>query len=1100
MSWSRFGSFGLLIASLLMLLAACSSPARPADSSGAAAQPLGLNAEYFSRPDFSGPSFRQLDGHVAFNWGKSRPSRGSRPGPFSARWSGFLAAPTSEAYTFYLSARGKAQLYLNNQLVASEDGRGGQVNLKAGQKIAVRVEFAAANINQEADLRLEWESPSQKRQVIPQGRFYPNAKAATAALATSRVGAQAVPGGVELLLNPDFEQGTAGWVELAGGTLTTTTPGRGGSGQAARTDYWTYAAQALPYDYVNAGPSYTLEGWGSSPNGVACIIGLRGGTASNITFDAKVEFRAGWEQKNTSLALPAGTVWAEAYIQAQAGTGQACQFDDLSLHVGTLAPLPSAPALTGNVLDNPGFEQDLTSWTPSMGTASTVTPGHSGKTLQFTDWSWFYQAINSDRYVAASAYVLKGWVRATTNQACTLGLQGGNGSSATFDQTFSYRTPTWQEIFVNVPVPQDTNWMAAYFYGSAGCQFDDLVLATPSGGAPAPVGLDKYWTAEDTRGTVSSNWLSDSTILAYVTKSGRLVDRFHTWDWPSRRDLGSVPNPFTEPVSGIGMGGGVSGLGSNNIPYLSPDRSRVALVGTNEVQVWTPAFDRRLLSLPYYQDGTRVFAWSPDSSRVLLSTGSYGSVEAAVYDARTGAKLVVLDQGQNGHLADSAWSPDGSRIYGGSGIWDAATGVRLMDAPGANLRWSPDGTRMAGFYTPYLGTPTLTIFDATSGTALLSLTTLAINTYSDFAVWSHDGTRLALTTAPVTTVLDSATGAVVGSVPISGIGSTSPDGSKIVMGASVYDSATFWNSGTLKLLGTLTGGGVMHSGNVYGAAFNPNGTALASAGRDHSLLLWRADIGRQTLVPALDSNLPQDQDGAYAVAWSPDGSKVASAGVRGAVDITDATTGATLNSLYGHTYPVRGVAWSPDGTKLASGSWDHRVKLWDAASGAELFNLEGHADYVNAVAFSPDGTKLASASSDRTLKVWKVSDGSLLQTLTGATDSILALAWSPDGSQLLSGGSDRSLRVWDASSGQLLQTFSGFSAAVRAVVWIGNRAVAGAGDEGKVLAWDSSSGQPLFNVAAHNAPIFALALTPDGKSLVTAASDQTLVRWTIRFR
>jgi WD40 repeat protein len=78
---------------------------------------------------------------------------------------------------------------------------------------------------------------------------------------------------------------------------------------------------------------------------------------------------------------------------------------------------------------------------------------------------------------------------------------------------------------------------------------------------------------------------------------------------------------------------------------------------------------------------------------------------------------------------------------------------------------------------------------------------------------------------------------------------------------------------------------------------------------------------------------------------------------------------------------VRSVAFSHDLSKLASASHDITVKVWDASSGACLQTLEGHSDSVRSVAFSHDSSKLASASHDNTVKVWDASSGVCLQTL-----------------------------------------------------------------------------------------------------------------------
>ncbi|WP_236145542.1 WD40 repeat domain-containing protein [Verrucosispora sp. SN26_14.1] len=122
--------------------------------------------------------------------------------------------------------------------------------------------------------------------------------------------------------------------------------------------------------------------------------------------------------------------------------------------------------------------------------------------------------------------------------------------------------------------------------------------------------------------------------------------------------------------------------------------------------------------------------------------------------------------------------------------------------------------------------------------------------------------------------------------------------------------------------------------------------------------------------------------------------------------------------LTGHTDAVRGVAWSPDGTHLATASRDGTARVWHTDTGTVVRVLRGHTGMVEAVDWSPDAGRLATASRDGTIRIWEATTGDTVTVLPGG-DIARAVTWSPEGTQLAASSRDRTVRVWDTSTWQL---------------------------------------------------------------------------------
>ena len=160
---------------------------------------------------------------------------------------------------------------------------------------------------------------------------------------------------------------------------------------------------------------------------------------------------------------------------------------------------------------------------------------------------------------------------------------------------------------------------------------------------------------------------------------------------------------------------------------------------------------------------------------------------------------------------------------------------------------------------------------------------------------------------------------------------------------------------------------------------------------------------------------------AIDTALSPDGRTLAVAG--DLLHVLDVATAAprfpAIRSVAresGVTYGIGAVAWSPDGSRIATGSLTTTPEIWDASTGVLLASLEGHSGSVSDVAWAPDSSSIASASGDGTVRVWTVTDGRVAPSLelsaSPVRDGVEHVAFSPDGTRLIANGTGRA-HVWD---------------------------------------------------------------------------------------
>jgi len=276
-------------------------------------------------------------------------------------------------------------------------------------------------------------------------------------------------------------------------------------------------------------------------------------------------------------------------------------------------------------------------------------------------------------------------------------------------------------------------------------------------------------------------------------------------------------------------------------------------------------------------------------------------------------------------------------------------------------------------------------------------------------------------------------------------------------------------------------------------AFSPDGARFGTIGEDNTATIWEATTGAELFT------LRGHTDTVDMVIFSPDGTRLATTSSDGTARIWDGMTGEELLTLEGHTAGLISPAFSPDGTRLATASLDGTARVWDTSSGEELLTLP-HTGLTAYVAFSPDGARLAVADHDAfAARVWDAETGEELLVLTGHTEGVNEVTCSSDGTRLATASSDLTAKVWDATSGEELLTLEGHGGFVMGVDFSpdGTRVATGS-EDGTAKVWDATTGQELLTLAGHTVGVGGVAFSADGTHLATSSVDEGIAKvWDI---
>ncbi len=283
-----------------------------------------------------------------------------------------------------------------------------------------------------------------------------------------------------------------------------------------------------------------------------------------------------------------------------------------------------------------------------------------------------------------------------------------------------------------------------------------------------------------------------------------------------------------------------------------------------------------------------------------------------------------------------------------------------------------------------------------------------------------------------------------------------------------------------------------HTDQLTSIAFSPDGSQIATGSRDQTAKVWDAATGQVLFT------LDQHTRAVNSVAFSPVDDMLATGGEDGFIILWNAETGARISVLNGGA-PVRDIAFNPDGSRLVAVYNDRTVRLWSITARDSLFKLFDHRADLTAVAFNQTGSRFATAGNDSRVVIWNAETGSPLTSIEldlEGGDPINGLAYSPDGSQLITAHESGVARMWDVESKEFLMRFSGHTGALTDADFSPDGTyIITASADGTARIWDTATGRALFTLLGHVRGITAVSFSPDGSEIATAGQDASARIW-----
>jgi WD40 repeat protein len=509
------------------------------------------------------------------------------------------------------------------------------------------------------------------------------------------------------------------------------------------------------------------------------------------------------------------------------------------------------------------------------------------------------------------------------------------------------------------------------------------------------------------------------------------------------------------------------------------------------VREWDPATLKELRSWQTGQQQLRTACYSPDGTRLLTAANSPPGLKE--FDLATGRELISIQSAMVQIRAGAIYGPGGQTALLGGGYdhqlerWDLTTGELLK-------KWRSNYETKHMALSPDENYVLLGSEDRASE--------FSLDTYEVFRTYKHcpgEAARIfqvAYLPATDEVLCGGRDGTIHKWSRQTGerVFSWRPHQSVVAPFAVSLDYKWLLSYGTGQIAETniVTGESRIqwdrHVGSIEAVAFLPSGAQAVTASSDETLRLWDVTAGK-TLLSISGAKL-----GAFALAVSADGRRIAAGCKDGVVREFDAATGELLAEYTGHLGYIRAVCFDRAG-RLYSSADDGSIHVWESGKPEAVAVLQGHRGGVLGLDVTPDGKRLVSGGRDGTVQLWDLATRQPLRFFGGHAGWVTAVRLTPDGKHVLSGGRDGRLMKCNLATGKTDLNIARGSSITALACSPDSKTVFAAGTDARVKAFDLTTGQPAGDFGPHTGVALCAAVSPDGKLMISGSQDTTALVW-----